>query len=284
MKSIGISFQNLSDAATLSGGSWVSTLPLSNLQQTMMSKVTRSTNALTTSTLIRIDLLATNVNVRMLALIRHNFSAAATYTIYAGTTPAGSDVYSSGSLPVWPPVFLPGDLEFEYDSWWMGYAIDSNIANYPSSLWHDAGANYQARYWSIQITDTANSAGYVQMSRLWMGQLWVPPLSFEYGATTIWEARDQEEQSLGGVLYYDSRPSARIFNFSLGALTHQEAFGVVFEIQRVVKNSGQIVVIPDMDDQYFFKRNLLGRLRKMDPLKQLTWKIHSAAFEVEEVL
>jgi hypothetical protein len=39
-----------------------------------------------------------------------------------------------------------------------------------------------------------------------------------------------------------------------------------------------------MDSQYFFKRNLLGRMRKTDPLKQMTWKIQSAAFEVEEVL
>jgi hypothetical protein len=284
MKSIGISFQNLSDAATLSAGSWVSTLPLTNLQDPLMSRVARSTNALAASTLIRLDLLATNVNIRMLGLIRHNFSSAATYTVYAGTTPGGSDVYSSGAQPVWPPVFLPGDLEFEYDSWWLGYAVDSNIANYPSSLWHDAGANYQARYWSIQITDTANAAGYVQISRLWMGQLWQPPHSFEFNSTTIWEARDVEEQSLGGVLFFDPRPSARVFSFSFGALTHQESFGVIFEIQRVAKNSGQVVVIPDMDDQYFFKRNLLGRLRKMDPIKQLTWKIHSAAFEVEEIL
>lgn len=285
MKSIGLSFQNLSDAATLSGGSWVTTLPLSNLQQTLMAKVARSTNVVNASTLIRIDLLATNVNIRLMALIRHNFSSSATYQIYAGTTPGGSNVYNSGiPLPVWPPVFLPGDLEFEFDSWWLGYVIDSNIANYPASLWHDAGQNYQARYWSIQINDTTNAAGYVQMSRLWMGQLWIPPHSYEYGATTIWEARDVEAQSLGGVLYYDPRPSARVFSFSLGALTHQEAFGVIFEIQRVVKNSQQIVVIPDMDDQYFFKRNLLGRLRKMDPIKQLTWKIHQAGFDVEEVL
>jgi hypothetical protein len=285
MKPIGISFQNLSDTATLSGGSWVTTLPLANLQQTLMSKIARSTNALATSTVINVDLLAVNVNIRLIALVRHNFSTSATYTVKAGTTPGASNVYNSGAAqPVWTPVFLPGDLEFEQDPWWLGYAIDSDIANYPASLWIDCGQNFQARYWTIQITDSGNTAGYVQISRLWMGQLWQSPHSYEYGATTIWEARDVEEQSLGGVLYFDPRPSARVFNFSFGALVHQEAYGIILEIHRIAKNSGQVVVIPDQDDQYFYKRNLLGRLRKMDPLKQITWKIHTAGFEVEEVL
>jgi hypothetical protein len=285
MQTIGISYSNLSDAATLSGGSWVSTLPLTNLQQVLMAQVARSTNALAASTQFRIDLLATNVNIRLIALVRHNLSINATYRITAGTTAGGNDVYDSGTLQVWPPVFLPGDLEFEYDNWWNGQVIDPNqVAGYPAGLWHDAGANYQARYWSVYLTDTANTAGYVQASRLWMGQLWKPPHSFEYGSTIIWEARDIEEMSLGGVLYYDPRPSARVFNFSFGALVDQEAYGIVLEIQRVARNSQQIVVIPDMDSQYFFKRNMLARLRKMDPLKRLTWKIHSAAFEAEEVL
>jgi hypothetical protein len=285
MQSIGISYSNLSDAATLSAGSWVSTLPLANLQQTLMAKVARSTNAAAASTQFRIDLLATNINVRLIALIRHNLSVNATYRITAGTVPGGTDVYDSTTLPIWPPVFLPGDLEFENDNWWNGQIIDaSQIAGYPASLWHDAKANYQARYWSFYLTDTANTAGYVQASRLWMGQLWNPPHSFEYGATLIWEARDIEEQSLGGVLYFDPRPSARVFGFSFGALVDQEAYGIIMEIQRIARNSQQLVVIPDMDSQYFFKRNILARLRKMDPLKKLTWKIQSTAFEAEEIL
>jgi hypothetical protein len=284
MQTIGLSFQNVGDAATLSGGSWSLTLPLPNLQQTLMAKVARSTNALASSTQFNIDLLATNVNVRLIALVKHNLSVSATYRVTGGTTPGGNDVYDSGTQQVWPPVFLPGDLEWEFNNWWLGYAIDTNVAGYPASLWIDAGANYQARYWKVAITDTGNAAGYVQASRLWMGQLWRPPISFEYNSTFVWEARDVEEQSLGGVLYYDPRPSARVFGFSFGALTAQEAYGIIAEIQRVARNSGQIVVLPDTDSQYAYKRNLLARLRKMDPLKQLTWKIHSAAFEAEEVL
>lgn len=283
-ESIGISYVNFADAATLTGGSWQAALPLANLQTPLMAAVARSTDATITSTKFQIDLGSGFYKTqRILALVRHNISAAGTYRVKAGTTPGGLDLYDSGSVSAWPAIYLPGDLQWEDANWWTG--VPDDVTDYPMALWHDVGQNINGRYWTVEITDTTNSAGYVQASRVWLGDLWSPQHSYEFGAGFGWEAHDDEEESLGGVMYFTARPSRRVFSFSFGALSYQEAFGKVLEIQRVAKNSGQVVIIPNSaDQQYFFKRNLLARFRRMDPLKQLSHNIQGAAFEAEEVL
>jgi hypothetical protein len=58
------------------------------------------------------------------------------------------------------------------------------------------------------------------------------------------------------------------------------------ELQRIARNSREVVVIPDPDDtQRSFKRDILGRLRKSDALTQATVDDYqTAGFEVEELL
>lgn len=280
-----ISYANLADAATLSGGSWEAALPLASLQNRLQGKVARSTDDAAASTRIDVDLVDANKIVRLLGLVRHNCSILATYRITAGTSAGASDVYDSGALDVWPSVYLPGDLEWEDDNWWLGTISAEDAEGYPISLWHDAGANVQARYWRIAITDTDNAAGYVQAGRLWMGRVVSPEIGPRFGASLTWEARSEEERSLGGVLYFDERPSARVYTFELAALTNGEAMGWALDLQRVAGNSGEIVIIPDPDDaQRRIKRDILGRLRAMDPLTQFSHGYQSTGYTLEELL
>jgi len=68
-------FPNLVDTATLAGGSWESTLPLTNLQDRRLAKVARSADASLTSTTVTVTLAATRV-VRAVGLHGHNLSLA----------------------------------------------------------------------------------------------------------------------------------------------------------------------------------------------------------------
>jgi len=280
-----ISYGNLADAATLSGGSWAGALPLANLQDRIQGKVARSTDAAATSTLIDVDLADASKIVRLVGLVRHTCSILATYRITAGTSSGGAEVYDSGTLDVWPAVYSPSDLEWEDDNWWLGTISAEDALAYPVSLWHDTAINSKARYWRIQITDTANPAGYVQAARLWMGRAVSPSIGPRFGAGLTWEARSEEERSLGGTLYFDERPSARVYSFELGALTNDEAMGWALDLQRIAGNSGEVVIIPDPDDaQSRIKRDILGRLRAMDPLTQFSHGYQSTGFTVEELL
>jgi hypothetical protein len=285
MAKIQMSLFNRSDAAALSGGSWLGGSPLTNLQQTLLSRVARSADVLATSTRIDIDYTVSTTIVRLVALARHNCTLDATYRITAGTTSGASNVYDSGTLAVWPAIYDSLDLEWEDDNFWTGQATTADIDGYPISLVHDCLANVQARYWRIQITDTANPAGYIDLARLWMGPIWQPTRNFSYGAQLAWESRSVSEYSLGGVLYNEPRTPARVYRFALSRLTDAEAYGQILDMQRRIGTAGELWVVPNADDtSRRFKRDFLARIRKFDPITQGLARMQETSFEMEERL
>jgi hypothetical protein len=285
MAKLQLSLANVADAATLSGGLWLGTAPLANLQQKLLSKVARSVDLLATSTRLDIDIGNASTIVRFVAMARHNLTTAATYRITAGTTVGGADIYDSTTLPVWPAVYLPEDLEWEDDNWWEGQISTAEAEGYPIALEHDVGSNIRARYWRIALTDAANPAGYVELARLWMGPLWAPQRNLSYGAGLTWEARSVSEYSLGGVLFSEPRPPARVLRLTLNALNDAEAYGTLLDAQRRVGTDGEVWVIPNWDDAARrFKRDFLARFRRFDPIAHIHNRLHETSFELEERL
>lgn len=276
---------NYADVGTLSGGSWVGTLPLANLQNRRLSKVARATNALAASSVLDLDLADALKPVRLVGLLKHNISSAGTYRVTAGTSAGASDVYDSGTLLALPALYSTSSLEWEDANWWFGTATADDLALYPVHLLHDCGASKLARYWRLQITDTANAAGYVQAGRLWAGPMWEPDHDYDLGAGLQWEPRSEVEYSLGGAAFFDERAPARICTFSLHGLTYDRAYGNVLDIQRRVRNDKELIFIPDKSDTARrFRRDIYGRLRTIDPLVQASAAYQSAGFQIEELL
>jgi hypothetical protein len=73
MANIFLAWQNRVDDGTLSGGSWLSALPLANVQNRQVQKVARSTNAAEASTKFDLDLLSAQ-SIGVFALVVHNIS------------------------------------------------------------------------------------------------------------------------------------------------------------------------------------------------------------------
>jgi hypothetical protein len=118
MSKIYIGWPNrMTDAgAALSGGSWLAALPLSNLLNRTPTVIARSTNLLAASTQFDLTLPAARV-LRSFALTNHNLSLSASWRVTLGTALGGSDIYSSGWLPVWRLNFDNDLLEWESASW-----------------------------------------------------------------------------------------------------------------------------------------------------------------------
>ena len=76
MANIIVGFNNLANNCTLSGGGWQSTLPLNNLKDRRLYKITRSTNNNTANTQFTVDFGVEKV-VKIFALIKHNFTTEA---------------------------------------------------------------------------------------------------------------------------------------------------------------------------------------------------------------
>jgi hypothetical protein len=281
-------FYDKSAAATLSGGSWLAGAPLTNLQvqPPQISLKARSTNLLLTSTKFQIDQGATPAPVRMIGVARHNLTLDAEVRISGGTTPGGTDVFTTGWVAVWAAPYLPEDLDWDTDdNFWTGQLTAQEIEGYPNAAMADLGANYTARYLTIEFDDTTNPDTFVELAHLRMGALWSPERNFARGASFGWEDRSTSEYSLGGAIYSDVRSPARVLRLSLKGLTRAEGFGQLLDAQRILGTHTPFWVVPSPDDlARGFKRNFLARFRRVDPIVQAFHSLHDLTLELEEWL
>lgn len=280
-----LGFPNRLDAATLSGGSWLAALPLANLQNRIIGKVARSTTDATADTKFDIDFTAEK-NIRVLSLTNHNLSLDALYRVRGSTVSNfATSVYDSGWLDVWPVVYLPADLEWEDNNWWQGKYSDEQRAGYTAALIHILPANTLARYWRIEIDDTTNAAGYVQIGRVFIGPAWQPTLNMSYGASIGWETATEVQEALGGAEYFQRRTPFRSQRFALDWMTQNEAMAQAFEIQRRAGIDQEVLWIMDPSDTvHALRRRWLGRLRKLSPIEYPYYNTGKSAFEIKELL
>lgn len=285
MANITLGWPNRIDAATVSGGSWQATLPLSNIKDRRLSRLARSSNALAASTIINLDLGSART-VGAVALVAHNLSVSATVRIMGDdAADFATPVYSSGWFSAWASGVIPQELlEWEDDNFWLGTISQQAAAGYQSPIIHIVAARPVLRYWRIEISDTSNSDGYVQIGRVFIGDTWTSTYNYSYGTGLGHEDSTEIESSLGGEEYFDDRKRFRVFRFALDWLTESESYVRVIDLQRLAGVSGELLVVPDSDDAtHSFRRSFLGRLRSLSPMIHVNSAQRSAQFEIKEV-
>lgn len=286
MANITLAWQNRTDEGTLSNGSWLSTLPLTNLQDRTVQKVARSTNANLTSTKFDIDL-ASARSIGVVALVVHNVSVVGKIRI---TGDDASDfltpVYQTAWIDCWPSGQIPQSLlEWEEDNFWLGTLSSNARAGYQSPFIHLLPTAQVLRYWRVEIDDTANSDGYLQVGRLFMSAAWTPTLNYTLGATLGYTDQSPVDTSLSGAEFFDVRSRAREFDLALDGLTDSEAYDYALQIQRLAGTTGEVLVIPDSADTTRVAiRSYLGRLVGLSPVEQVQQNRHRVGFRLRELL
>lgn len=286
MSNILLAYQNRTDEAALSGGSWRASLPLANLQNRLVQRVARSSSAALVDTLLNVDFGAVKT-VGVVALVVHNLSVGAKVRIRADdaadfVTPA----YDSGWVDVWPSGLVPQDLlVWEEENFWLGTLSAQARAGYQSPYIHVLSAPQTYRYWRIELDDTTNSDGYVHIGRLFMSATWTPTINYNQGAELVYKDTTPTETSLSGAEYFDVRGKAREFSFTLEGLTDTEAYDVVLQLQRVAGISGEILQIPDLDDTTRIPaRAYVGRLVDLSPISNNTPDRFKVQLKIRETL
>jgi hypothetical protein len=277
---------NRIDSATLSGGSWQSTLPLNNLKDRRLSRLARSTNATTGSTKFDIDLGVAR-SVGAIALVAHNMSASATVRIYGDdASDFATPIYDSGSLQVWPSGVIPQALlEWEDDNFWLGTVSQEAVAGFNAPFVLPLTAAQTLRYWRVEITDTGNSSGYVHIGRVYIGSSWIPTYDRSYGASTGYEDTSVIEASLAGEEFFDVRRRRRSHRFELGFLSQTEFMDRVLELQRLQGVTGEVLIVPDTTDTANqAKVSFLGRLKTLNPVDQPFYNTWTCNVEIQEIL
>lgn len=285
MANLFLGYPNTIDAATLSGGDWVTTLPLTQLQNRLLGNVARSTDATTSATTLDLDLGA-ETPVRALALVAHNLSLDATCRIHAAAaSDFASPLYDSGAVSVWPGGLDPLELDWESPEWWSGQLDAAQRAAYTPLFAHLLGEPVYARYWRVALTDTANPDGYVQIGRGFIGNGWQPAVNYNYGASLGLETTTHIETSLGDVEYFDRHAPRRVFRFTLAWLDAAEAYRQALWLQQQCGLDREILLIADSADlSHGLHRHFLGRLRQLSPIEHPYYHTHQTAFEIQEIL
>lgn len=260
------------DNAVLSGGSWNTDLPLSNLQSNDIGEVARSSNALSASTVIDADFAtASDPTPTIEAVVlgpsnisRAGFSPAATWQVRlyenSGLSPL---IYDSGSL-----------------------SIPSVETDLPLYLYHVlTNAVSTAGFARINIVDTGNADGYVEIGRLLFLKSWSPAVNYSEDNAFSFEPITDTVESFTGRRFFLDRGVRRRLNVTFPMLTETEIFDDVTSISIKSGISGQVFVIPNTaDSTYPGRRNFLATMARAPAIRQLLVELGSTSFEFEEVL
>jgi hypothetical protein len=259
MANIGLFFPNrCTPSVTVSGGSWLAALPAANVCDPMLAKVARSTDDATASTKIRLDLGAART-LRAFAIVNHNLSAAATWRVLLGTTSGASDVYA-GTLAPWLAAGFEAGLVAAgmEDGEYLRDGTPAIIV---------LPAFYSARHITIEIEDTANPDGYVQIGRLFAGGGMVPEVNPEYGGMQDgWDDKSTKLESENGSEWATPRRRLKTVSFDLRSLSLAEG-EQLHEMQRVLGTVDEVLYVPDVENAALAQRyGMLGTFSELSPL------------------
>jgi len=265
-----IGHSNQIDVATLSGGSWLSALPLTNLQNRSLGKVARSTDATEASTKF-IAAFSAATSVRVVALAAHNLSDAAQIKVQGSTVSNfATTVYDSGWVDVWPSAYLATVSDKGIDIW-------TKVHVFPVAT--------SAQYWQVLLKDTTNPDGYVQIGRPFIGPGFQPTINLAYGGGIGIETPTPIQTALNGAEYFDRRPSVRTVRVSTAYMTEAEAMNDVYEITRRGGIDGEVVFVWNPDDTtHAPRRQFMGRIRALSQVENPYTDQWNYAWEIKELI
>lgn len=269
-----LGYRNWAARGALSGGSWRASRPLANLQDIVVAKVARSTDATTGSTIVLVDLGVARP-VRIMGVVGHNLGLAATQRWRGATSQANLTAapgYDSGAEAVWRGTDTP-DLNTDE----AGEPIHRPVA---LSV---AAADQSWRWWRLDIADTGNAAGYVELGYLMLWAAWQPSRNFSYGKSLGLETGTIREESIGLVETHDRRASRRTEKFAIENLPPADA-KIALRIERERDLDRPMFWLPNPGaPEEWLDRAFLARMTVLGPLDNPTLRRERSVWDLREV-
>jgi len=282
MASLLLGTPNRIDGATLAGGSWRAALPLANVADGQFAKVARSTDATLASTQFDADL-GTARALRVVALSNHNLGRYSTWRVTLGSAAGASDLFDSGWLSVWRMTLDTELLRWESPAWWVGVASDEYIGA-PFPALYALPDWYSARHVRIEINDTANASGYVQIGRAHVCNAIQPAVNASYGLSDGWTDLSTNTRAESGARWFTARRRVRTVRFQLDQASLAEG-DVMHELMRSAGTVGEVVYVPDPGDLAASQRyGFAGRLSQLSGLDYPRSARRALSFAIEEII
>lgn len=165
-----------------------------------------------------------------------------------------------------------------YPSTMPEWIATADQTGYPSQEDYDDGMTWphiyvpatpvSARYWRVEINDTANPDGYVDIGRLVLSSGWQSSINFVPGATLGWITSSTRTETDGGAAYHNAKPARRVFACTIENMDEDEAMVHPFELARYLGTDKQVMFVYNPADTYHLqRRSFLATLEKLSPLQ-----------------
>ena len=194
--------------------------------------------------------------------------------------------YQTAWTSVWPAGMVPQTLlEWEEDNFWLGTLSAEQRSSFQSPYLHLLATQQFYRYWRVEIDDAANSAGYVQIGRVFISPIWSPAVNFAWGDELAYEDTSPSTTALSGTQYFDNRPKPRVARLKFEALSKTEALDVALQIDRTLGISGELLQVPDRADAARIPATaFLATMRQTTPVVSVLADTYTKSYELREIL
>lgn len=280
-----IAYPNRADECTLSSGAWSGGLPLANLQTRDIRKYARTSSAANAATKCDCAFPAPR-SIRAVCLINTNLSRDAQYRIrWASDAGFSSVVYDSGVVDMHAPGLVPfGSIEWEEEGFWDGRLSSEQMKWYPKDLIHILPVNTWAQYLRVEIFDSGNADGYVQIGRLFVGKGFQPNSNISYGRSVMHSSGTVVAETLARREIFQAKPLVRQDIVDMSFLSVDEGV-TLFDMDRQLDVSGELFYSFDpADTRNLMRWSFLARLEKLSPLTHPMFAIHTKNFALKEII
>lgn len=281
--------------AIFSGGSWLSTAPLSNVQTDDIQQAAISSDATAASSIMNIDLGETK-QVGMFVIGPVNLTEGAgsyrirSYSDSGYTTP----VYDTGTVVITGDVVDWSDpddwLEWEDVNFWSGI-LPSSVAELPLYIIDvipiSQISETTQQWFKIELVDADNVDGRISVGAVRLFETLRPSLNYAPdGNEFSFEWLTDAVESLGGTKKYWRRGRKRRLRVNWPLLNETELFSDFFLVGLKSGISQQVFVVPEEDDTADYKRRraFLATLTQSPPIAQAAAGYGSTSFDLEEVI
>lgn len=267
------------DSAITATVAAVSSLPLSNLKRSSRARVWRNSSA--ASVVIKVSLEGTSaLAANVVGLFRHNLENAGTIRIelcsdYACTT----TIYDSGTVAAYDSPTL-GDLDWGVDP--LGTGLFDNHAKYYVAYFLQNTATPVLGV-KITLTDTGNSANYVEASRLFIGK--GTELTYNWKTLKLaWKETTKQDRSDGNTLLSDGTMPYREMNVDLEWVSSAQR-AALLDMCRFAGMRKDILVAarPGVGGEDERDHTFLARLAAMPDMATLFYDVWQSQFKFVEL-
>lgn len=282
---ITLCWPNLVGRATLSGGAYVDTLPLSLVQDPILAVRCKSVDADPASTWFDL-VLDTPRPMQVLAIAAHNFSAAASYRVRIYRDAEQQDLlWDSEWRTVWPQLFATSELEWEYDNFWLGTIEEEDRALYTPLLTVFTDDVLLATSARVEIEDVGNGEGAIRFGRLFVADAWQPAYNASFGLRHGFDIATQHAEAGDRTEYAEVKRQRRTASLALEHLSEEEAYQRIYSMQRTQGTHREVLYAVNLRAApETFSRTFLGRLQTPDPLDHPYAHTHTASLNLMEIL